>query len=88
MRRTFVRSDLTELGADGAGYDVRLQVRGGSWQLHTGDSQFDQDHRGAWGYGFLPWELSNLTDLARELISEASDSYAESAENDSAEANG
>jgi hypothetical protein len=32
--------------------DVRLQVwENGSWTLHTGDSQYDQDGRGFWGCG-------------------------------------
>lgn len=76
MRADYTREDLTE--DDVAGIDVRLQVHDGSWTFHAGDPQYDQDHRGAWGYGFLSWERQNLTNLARDLIDEA---FADSTEN-------
>lgn len=31
--------------------DIRLQLVDGTYHIHIGDSQFDQDHRGSWGYG-------------------------------------
>ena len=57
------------------GIDVRLQVHDGSWSLHTGDSSYDQDHRGHWGAGFLT-PRCNARELARELIDEAEESAA------------
>jgi hypothetical protein len=36
------------------GGDVRLQVVDGDWMIHTGDAQYDQDHRGRWGAGWVP----------------------------------
>ncbi len=64
-----------------AGIDVRLQVfpGTGSWDLHTGDAQYDTDHRGFWGCGFLT-PRSNCRDLARDLISEARDHAAQCAD--------
>ena len=29
--------------------DVRLRFHDGLWYLHSGDSSYDQDHRGYWG---------------------------------------
>jgi hypothetical protein len=88
MRKSYSRADLVTDPRDSdsaAGIDLRLQVHGGSWSLHTGDSQYDQDHRGAWGVGFLPWERSNLTELARELIEDALESYAMNHESEESE---
>lgn len=31
--------------------DIRLQLVDGTYHIYTGDSQFDTDHRGSWGYG-------------------------------------
>lgn len=31
--------------------DIRLQLVDGTYHIHTGDSQFDTDHRGSFGYG-------------------------------------
>lgn len=51
--------------------EVRLQVDpdGGSC-VHAGDSQYDTDHRGFWGYGFLTLS-TNCTELAKEMVEEA-----------------
>jgi hypothetical protein len=36
--------------------DVRLQILpDGSWAVHTGDSSYDQDHRGVWGSASVPF---------------------------------
>jgi hypothetical protein len=29
--------------------DIRVRVFDGTWEIHTGDAQYDQDHRGLWG---------------------------------------
>lgn len=61
--------------------DVRLQCSDGrfEWSLHTGDSSFDQDHRGHWGASSLAHDddAEALSRLAFELIDQASDAYAE-----------
>lgn len=76
MRRQFAKSDLAD-GDGNFGTDLRLQVHeNGSWSIHTGLADYDTDHQGYWGAGFLHWERSNLTELARDLIEEAKDSAA------------
>lgn len=35
--------------------DVRLQVCGTTWSIHTGDSSYDQDHRGRWASTYIPF---------------------------------
>ncbi len=50
--------------------DVRLNVQRDGWTVNTGDSSYDQDHRGLWGAGYLD-PRTNTRDLARELIEEA-----------------
>lgn len=76
IRRNYHQNDFKEKGSDFCGTDVRLRVHGGSWYVYTGSSDYDQDHRGAWGYGPLCYGRQNLTDLARELITQAKDDYA------------
>lgn len=53
--------------------DVRLQVHDGDWTLHTGDSSFDQDHRGAWGSASVSAgeDLDTCQSIASDLIDEA-----------------
>lgn len=55
--------------------EVRLQVLRGSWAVHTGDSQYDTDHRGLWGSGEVGRRdsRSTLDDLAGDLIQQAED---------------
>jgi hypothetical protein len=80
LRRSFTAADLSDLyDADAtAGTDVRLRVHGSHWQLLSGSADYDQDHRGHWGAGFLPYGRSNLADLARDLIEQAKDMHADS----------
>ena len=49
--------------------DVRLRIFGGSWEILHGDSQYDTDHRGKWGYGAIS-ESSEAREVARELLTE------------------
>ena len=67
------------------GGDIRLQVRKlensneSSWSVHTGDSSYDQDHRGEWGANFV---LVNATDaecreIAKDLIEQAKESFSQ-----------
>jgi hypothetical protein len=72
-------SDLTDPDAD-ACIDVRLQVTADGWEIHSGDAQYDTDHKGHWGASSVPGngKRFNSTDIARALISEARDSHAQS----------
>lgn len=61
---------------DDESIDVRLQVYdNGSWCVHSGDSSYDQDHRGHWGCGGLTTR-SNCYDVARDLIDQCAESAA------------
>lgn len=57
-------------GEDEVYGDIRLQVFKGSWGYHTGDSQYDQDHRGMWGSASVPAGVSKrqARQIAIELI--------------------
>ena len=76
LRKDCSEDDLKEKGSDFCGTDVRLRVHDGSWYVYTGSSDYDQDHRGAWGASSLSYGRQNLTDLARDLIEQAKDDYA------------
>jgi hypothetical protein len=74
LRKYCNKADLT--GEDGfVGTAVRLQVNGNKWFIHTGLSDYDQDHRGFWGGSGLCYGRQNLTALARELLGQAKDHY-------------
>lgn len=47
--------------------DVRLRIFDGSWEVLHGDSQYDTDHRGLWGYSSIS-ESSEALEVARELL--------------------
>ena len=75
MKRNYSKEDLADDDGN-AGIDVRLQVNGNSWAIHTGDSSFDQDHRGVWGASFIPWGRPNCESIARDLIEQCKDQAA------------
>lgn len=52
--------------------DVRLQIKNDGWQLHTGDSSYDQDHRGDWGASSVSRENTkgDCTGIARDLLNQ------------------
>ncbi len=53
--------------------EVRLQVYDeGGWQLHTGSTQYDDDHTGFWGNDHVGPD-SDLREIAEGLIEEARD---------------
>lgn len=74
--------------------DIRLQVwptdtakpwgNGAVWTMHTGDSQYDTDHRGFWGSSSVPGVVDgivkrcNAREIARDLIDQARDMHAQS----------
>ena len=60
------------------GIDTRLQVlEDGTWEIHTGDSQYDQDHRGYWGSNSLPGDghRFNSREVAKDLIDQVKEVY-------------
>lgn len=61
------------------GTDVRLRVFGSSWELLSGSSDYDQDHRGAWGSGFVGSRASDdqLARTADELMREVDEALYE-----------
>jgi hypothetical protein len=62
---------------DEEGIDCRLQLRVSgdeyTWAVHTGDSSYDQDHRGYWGASSYNSTLDEqqCAYLARELVEQA-----------------
>jgi hypothetical protein len=70
--KTYDPADITEPGCDVPGGDIRLQAVDGSWYVHTGDAQYDTDHHGRWGAGFVPAgaSMAACRDIARDLINE------------------
>ena len=60
--------------------DVRLQVEdNGTWTVHSGDPQYDTDHKGFWGASTVdPTDTDDeLFDRADDLINQAKDAAAE-----------
>jgi len=57
--------------------DVRLQIVDGTFFIHHGDPQYDTDHRGVWGYGYVDSDMTidAITDVAMDMIDEVSMAY-------------
>lgn len=70
LRDNFKREDLAEDGSYFCGTDCRLRWHNGNWSLLTGSSDYDQDHRGYWGYSGIPYDCTRADskEIARELI--------------------
>lgn len=68
LRDNYFADDLQD--GDFCGTDCRLQVVDGGWYLHTGDSSYDQDHRGTWSCGSIERGITRRAarELAHELI--------------------
>jgi hypothetical protein len=59
------------------GFDVRLQVYDdGHWAIRTGDSSYDQDHRGYWGASSID-HTTSCRELAVDLIDQAAEHAAQ-----------
>ena len=69
LERIIAFTNFDDLGQDDGYLDVRLRVFEGAWEVKFGDSQYDTDHRGDWGYSSI-CEDSDLEEVAQELISE------------------
>lgn len=68
------REDLLEPGCDTPSIDIRLQVfEDGSWAFHSGDSSYDQDHRGYCGSASIGPDDDDRTcySVAKDLIESA-----------------
>lgn len=65
---------------DEQGIDVRLRVYDGGWQILSGLSDYDQDHRGFWGCSSVPGNGKRFRseEIARDLIEQARDHHAQS----------
>jgi hypothetical protein len=76
------RVSINSPGMEDEGCDVRLQVyEDSSFQLHSGDSSYDQDHRGYWGAGYVPGgkiTLKLASEIAKGMIDEVLESCATS----------
>ena len=55
---TEVEDDMVEPGEEEPSIDVRLRYFDGAWSLHTGDVQYDTDHRGFWGSSSVGQEMT------------------------------
>lgn len=81
MKKSFQRDELCD--NEHNGMDVRLIVTDGSWELHTGDVQYETSHEGFWGSGQLDYDLEEselqeaMGSLADDLISQVLDDEAE-----------
>ena len=57
--------------------DVRLQYHDGAWFYHSGDSSYDQDHRGHWGcsrVGMIDPDDDNrelMNQIAQDMVDQA-----------------
>jgi len=56
-------------------FDVRLRYFEGEYTLLWGDSQYDTDHRGLWGYGSVSndYSLEDLENLLKAMYLEIED---------------
>jgi hypothetical protein len=79
-----VAAELRGINANVEGEcDVRLQVwPDGEWIVRSGDSSYDQDHRGFWGASSVPGvnrgraSRFDSRSVARDLIEQARDQHA------------
>ncbi len=71
-------ADLTEPGCDEPTIDCRLRYHDGSFSLLTGDSSYDQDHRGYWGVSCVDSNLSanDARNTAIDLLDQVLDDLA------------
>ena len=61
--------------------DVRLQVYpDGQWAIRIGDSSYDLDHRGFWGSSSLDGRRFDSRAMAKDLIDQCKDHYAQTEE--------
>jgi hypothetical protein len=76
----WIKRNFSEVSKDREDFwvDVRLQVwPDGTWALHSGDSSYDQDHRGYWGASSLNGHPFNSMAVARQLIDDCKEHYSQ-----------
>jgi len=68
--RTQDPADLIDPDCDSPFIDCRLRYHDGSFSFITGDSQYDQDHRGHWGSSCVGLDLTTeeATSIALDLL--------------------
>ena len=71
-----VPDDLEDEHGETPSVDVRLQWYNNQWQIHTGDSSYDTDHRGYWGASGIQID-TDYKKLADDLIDQVEMSMAE-----------
>jgi hypothetical protein len=72
----YINSTIDSTNEDGL--DIRLHVwEDESWTIHTGDSQYDTDHRGFWGSSTLMGKCNwlSIRDIARDLLDQVKEDY-------------
>jgi len=59
--------------------DCRLRYHDGAWSFLTGDSSYDQDHRGHWGASSVGVGLTRIgaNSIAYDLVEQVLDSIAQ-----------
>lgn len=73
----FLKGELNFINQEGINeVDVRLQLTpDGQYFYHTGDSQYDVDHRGYWGDGIIAVDDTTieLRELAVDMLDQIED---------------
>lgn len=72
--KTYDPEDITEPGTDTPSIDIRLQIYDdGTWSFHSGDSSYDQDHRGYWGSSSVGPDDDDeaCVEIAKNLLGDA-----------------
>ena len=71
-------ADLTDHGEDEPTIDCRVQYHDHEWRLRSGDSSYDQDHRGHWGSSCVGPDLTHdgAMEIAREMVEQVLESIA------------
>ena len=81
-----VSADFEECDDDDESYlDIRLQISesdygsdyGSEWSIHTGSSDYDQDHRGFWGCSSISGEESteDIIEIVEDIVEQAEEEY-------------
>lgn len=75
--KTYEELDITD-DEGNVGTPVRLQIDDG-WYLHFGAPDYDIDHRGHWGAGWVPrgCTIEEAQEIANDLVNEAADAAAQ-----------
>jgi hypothetical protein len=70
--------DLQESPEDDPSIDVRVQYLHGIWYGHSGDSSYDQDHRGHWSNSSVVADMTSddCLEVAQELVEQILESMA------------